>query len=502
MIKKALVANRGEIAVRIIRTLKEMGIITVAVYSEPDRHSLHVRLADEAVALKGVLSRETYLDLEKIVRAAKQTNSNAIHPGYGFLSENPEFVSLCESSGIIFIGPKAEAISAMGHKTTARKLMIDAEVPVVPGTSEPIASQEEAQRIANKIGFPILIKAKAGGGGKGMRIVKNNENIASSFRQAASEALQSFGDGDVYIEKLLSKPRHIEIQIIGDSFGNIYHLCERECSIQRRHQKVIEETPSVIVDEDMREFMGNLAKRAAKTVGYEGAGTVEFLVDEKRNVYFLEMNTRLQVEHPITESILGLDLVRLQIEVALKKELSLNQESIKPNGHAIECRIYAEDPENNFMPSPGLIKTFFPPLGPFVRVDSGVFEGFKVPIQYDPIIAKLIVWDVTRNQAIERMKRALAEFKIRGIKTNVQFMLDVLSTKAFLSGCYDTNFLDNNWPKIKTQFTKEDLSSDIVIAIAAIANFRRDEFQRSLSDRMHAAKPPSFWRFIPWKTLN
>lgn len=501
-IKKVLIANRGEIAVRIIRTLKEMGIQSVAVFSEPDRHSLHVRLADEAIGLQGASSMETYLDIGKILSAAEKTKAEAIHPGYGFLAENPEFASSCKDKGLIFIGPYPEAMRLMGHKTTARQLMTKAGVPVIPGTLEPVTTLSEAQRIASDVGYPLLIKAKAGGGGKGMRIVSNPEEFPSAFRSAGSEALQAFGDGEVYLEKLLSKPRHIEIQVIADMNGNTFHLLERECSMQRRHQKVIEESPSVVLDGTMRQEMGQMAIRAAKAVGYVGAGTIECLVDEQRNFYFLEMNTRLQVEHPVTEMILGMDLVRMQVEIAQEKPLGLNQAKIKAKGHAIECRIYAEDPDNNFIPSPGLIRTFRPPGGPFVRLDSGVFEGTKVPIYYDPIIAKLIVWDETRDLAIKRMVRALSELKVRGIRSNVSFLLDVIRSRAFLTGDYDTRFLDNHWPALKEESLKQRPPEKIVLATAATVKFRHDQLQKGLQNAQAKPGHPSFWRYIPWRVLG
>lgn len=501
-IKKVLIANRGEIAVRIIRTLKEMEISSVAVFSEPDRHSLHVRLADEAVPLPGASSRETYLDIDKILSAAEKTKAQAIHPGYGFLAENPEFVASCKDKGLLFIGPDPKAMRLMGHKTTARRLMTQAGVPVIPGTLEPVLSLQEVQRIASDIGYPLLIKAKAGGGGKGMRIVSSSEELPSAFRSASSEALQAFGDGEVYLEKLLSKPRHIEIQIMADADGRTFHLLERECSMQRRHQKVIEESPSVILDERMRQDMGAMAVKAAKAVGYVGAGTIECLVDEHRNFYFLEMNTRLQVEHPVTEMILGLDLVRMQIEIAQGKPLELEQPKIEGRGHAIECRIYAEDPDNNFIPSPGLIRSFRAPGGPFVRLDSGVFEGAKVPIHYDPIIAKLIVWDSTRELAIKRMVRALGELKVRGIRSNVSFLLDVIRSSAFIKGDYDTRFLDHNWPALKEEFPKELPAEEVILATAATVKFRHEQLQKGLQHPPGSAGPPSFWRYSPWKVLN
>lgn len=444
MIKKILVANRGEIAVRVMRSSREMGIKSVAVYSEADRTSKHVSYADEAVLIGPAPSNESYLVIDNIIDAAKKTGADAIHPGYGFLSENAQFAERCQKEGIIFIGPKPHSIRAMGDKIMARQTMIKAGVPVVPGTKEKLKKEKEALSIAKKIGYPIMIKASAGGGGKGMRLVRKKEDLWEAVCAARSEALSSFGDETVYLEKYIESPHHIEFQILGDEHGNIIHLCERECSIQRRHQKLVEETPSPLMTEKLRREMGRMAIRAAKSVKYVGAGTIEFLVDDNLNFYFLEMNTRLQVEHPITEQILGIDLVKEQINIANGKKLTRKQSDVMQRGHAIECRICAEDPQNNFAPSAGLIKLVTVPLGLGVRVDGYIYPGYEIPIYYDPMISKLIVWASKREYAIERMKRALYEYKIVGVKNNLAFLRKVMSSPDFVNGKYNTHFIENN----------------------------------------------------------
>jgi len=444
MIKKVLIANRGEIAVRVIRSCREMGIKTVAVFSEADRTSLHVRYADEGYFIGPSPSNESYLVIDKIIEVAKLAGADAIHPGYGFLSENAEFSERCEREGIIFIGPPPHAISTMGDKITARETMINAGVPVVPGTKEKITDEKSAVKTIKEIGLPVMVKASAGGGGKGMRMVDDESKIMSSIRAAKSEALSSFGNDSVYIEKYIQSPHHIEFQILADKFGHTIHLCERECSIQRRHQKVVEETPSPHMTDELRDEMGKAAVAAAMAVNYHGAGTIEFLVDDERNFYFLEMNTRLQVEHPITEMVTGIDLVKEQIRIADGQKLSLKQQEIKQSGHAIECRIYAEDPENNFMPSPGRIKHMTEPSGPGVRVDGYVYDGYNIPLFYDPMISKLVVWSMERSDAINRMKRALHEYKIAGIKTSISFLNKIMDTKDFSRGKYDTHFIEKN----------------------------------------------------------
>jgi len=444
MIKKILVANRGEIAIRVMRSCREMGIESVAVYSDADRTSMHVRFADEAYNIGPAPSNESYLVIDNIIDAAKKSGADAIHPGYGFLSENAEFSDRCKKEGIIFIGPSSYAINTMGDKITARKKMQSANVPVVPGTTEPITDIKKAIEVINEIGLPVMIKASAGGGGKGMRLVTKSEDIVSAITSAKSEALASFSNDAVYIEKYINSPHHIEFQIVADNHGNCVHLFERECSVQRRHQKVVEETPSPIMTEKVRTEMGNHAVAAAKAVNYSGAGTIEFIVDDDLNYYFLEMNTRLQVEHPITERVVGIDLVKTQINIANNKPLEFKQEDLKQTGHAIEVRIYAEDPDNNFMPNPGRIEHMTEPLGLGVRHDGYVYTGYEIPIHYDPMISKLIVWAMTRQEAIDRLKRALYAYKITGIKTTIPFLNRILDVPDFVKGKYNTHFIQDN----------------------------------------------------------
>lgn len=442
MFKKVLIANRGEIAVRILRALHEMGIRSVVVYSDVDRAALHVRKADEAYHIGPATASESYLNIPKIIDVAVRCGAEAIHPGYGFLSENAAFARACREAGLKFIGPTPEAMEALGSKTRARQLMAKANVPFVPGTAKGLLSLEEAQQVAERIGYPIMIKAAAGGGGKGMRMVADAQELKSAYEGARSEALRAFGDDEVYIEKLIVNPRHIEMQILGDEHGNVVWLGERECSVQRRHQKVLEESPSPIVDPEMRRRMGETAVRVAKASGYTNAGTVEFLVDQQKNFYFLEVNTRLQVEHPVTELITGLDLVHLQLRIASGEPLPFQQEDIRIRGHAIECRIYAEDPDNNFFPSPGKIGLLLQPSGPGIRRDSGVYEGFVVPIDYDPLLGKLIGYGSDRGEAIERLQRAMREYFIGGIKTNLSLFRRILYEPEFLEAKLDTGFLD------------------------------------------------------------
>jgi len=472
-IRKILIANRGEIAVRVMRTCKELGIATVAVYSEADRSALHVRTADQAFLVGPPPSRESYLVQERILEAAKKAGADAIHPGYGFLSENASFVRACEKAGIIFIGPPASAMDAMGEKTRARQNMIKAGVPVVPGTAEPIATVEEARAYAEKIGVPVMLKAAGGGGGKGMRKVERMEEFESSWRAAKSEAMNAFGNDAVYIEKYLEKPHHVEIQVFADQYGNTIHLNERECSAQRRHQKVVEETPSPILTPEMRAKMGEVAVKAAKAVGYVGAGTVEFLVDVHRNFYFLEMNTRLQVEHPVTEWVTGLDLVAWQIKVAEGEKLPYT-EAPTPNGHSIEVRVYAEDPARNFMPSPGRINYLRVPGGPYLRDDSGVFPGYTVPNTYDPMISKLSVWAPTRREAIERAKRALTEYVVKGITTNTRYLKAILSHPEFVEGDYDTSFLTREHETLLGKGEDPQLTEAALLASVVYA-YQRDQ---------------------------
>lgn len=445
-IKKILVANRGEIAVRVIRACRDMGIESVAVYSDCDAVALHVRMADEAYHIGGSASSESYLRIDRVIEAANKAGADAIHPGYGFLAENASFARACEEAGIIFIGPRPETIEQLGDKLVAREMALEAKLPVVPGAD--ILDDDEATALAKveKIGFPILVKAAAGGGGKGMRVVESPDEFPQALQSAANEAKSAFGDGRVFIEKFLVRPRHIEIQILSDQHGNHIHLCERECSIQRRHQKVIEECPSPVMTDELRARMGEAAINMARRSNYVGAGTVEFMVDQDLSFYFLEVNTRLQVEHPVTELATGLDLVREQVRVAEGEPLTLKQKDIQLSGHAIECRIYAENPQENFMPSTGQLKQYRIPAGPGVRVDSGVAVNLEVPIYYDPMIAKLAVWGRTRDEAIERTLRALEEYRIAGLYTTIGFHQVVLKNKKFRSGDLSTKFLNEEYP--------------------------------------------------------
>ena len=442
MFKKILIANRGEIAVRVIRACHEMGIAAVAVYSDVDRASLHVRKADEAYPIGAPAASESYLNIQKILDVAARSGADAIHPGYGFLSENGKFARACGEAGVKFIGPTAAAMDAMGSKTRARQAMERAGVPFVPGTSRGLESVEQAEEVASRIGYPVMLKAAAGGGGKGMRLVHSPGELKSALEGARSEAERSFGDSEVYIEKAIPNPRHIEMQVLADEHGNTVYLGERECSLQRRHQKVVEEAPSPIVDADMRKRMGDVAVRVAQAAGYTNAGTVEFLVDQQKNFYFLEMNTRLQVEHPVTELITGLDLVHLQIRIAAGERLPFTQDQVMIRGHAIECRIYAEDPDNNYFPSPGKITLLLLPSGPGIRRDSGMYEGWTVPMDYDPLLAKLIGYGTDREQAISRLTRALNEYFVGGIKTNISLFRRILNDADFRAAKIDTGFLD------------------------------------------------------------
>lgn len=467
-IKKILVANRGEIAIRIMRTCREMGISTVAVFSDADRISMHVRYADEAYHIGASPSSESYLNADKIIDVAKKAKADAIHPGYGFLSENSAFSRKCAENGIKFIGPSPQVIEQMGNKIKARLTMIAAGVPVVPGTTESVKTEKDAIETIMKIGLPVMVKAAAGGGGKGMRLITEEKDIVSMVRSARSESKSSFGDDSVYIEKYISSPHHIEFQILGDQHGNFLHLFERECSVQRRHQKMIEETPSPLMTPELRNKMGEYAVEAARAVNYEGAGTIEFLVDNDHNFYFLEMNTRLQVEHPITERVTGIDLVKQQIMIAEGQPLKITQEKLKQSGHAIECRVYAEDPDNNFMPNPGKIYNITQPLGLGVRTDGYVYEGYEIPIFYDSMIAKLIVWAENRAEAIDRMKRALYEYKITGVKTSIKFLERIMDTEDFRSGNYDTNFIEKNKDILLDQSKCPSECEDMIIIASYI----------------------------------
>jgi acetyl-CoA carboxylase, biotin carboxylase subunit len=498
MFKKILIANRGEIAVRVLRACHEMGIRAVAVFSEADRASLHVRLADEAYAIGPAPSRESYLRIDKLMDVARRAGCDALHPGYGFLAENPELPRACAAAGIRFIGPKPEAMEQLGSKTAARQLASRAGVPTVPGTLEPIAQVAEARRVADEIGYPVLLKAVAGGGGKGMRLVPRAADLESAWRDAGSEAMNAFGDPQLYIEKYLEHPRHIEIQILGDTHGNLVYLAERECSVQRRHQKVIEEAPSPVMIPELRRRMGAAAVNLAREAGYTNAGTVEFLVDAERNFYFLEVNTRLQVEHPVTEAVSGLDLVQLQIRIAADERLSFAWQELTPRGHAIECRIYAEDPENNFFPSPGRILARRTPSGPGVRMDDGVYAGFTVPMDYDPLLGKLIVWAHTREEAIARMRRALDEHHVGGIKTNVDLFRRILADPAFASAEFHTRWLDEWLPKEYAAARNESADADPAALDAAIAGALAWHMARNDANGASASVPsapePSRWK--------
>ena len=465
--KKILIANRGEIAVRVIRACREMEIPTVAVFSDVDRAAPHVMKADEAYHIGPAAARESYLNIERILDTAKRSGADAIHPGYGFLSENAQFAKACGDAGIKFIGPSPSAMEAMGSKTRARQAADKAGLPRVPGSVRALESPEQAEEVAEGIGYPVMLKAAAGGGGKGMRRVDSRTELRSALAAAQSEALRSFGNGDVYIEKLIVQPRHIEIQVLGDEHGNIVYLGERECSVQRRHQKVIEEAPSAIVDPDMRSRMGETAISLARAAGYYNAGTVEFLVDQEKNFYFLEMNTRLQVEHPVTELVTGLDLVHLQILIAAGAALPFAQSDLQLRGHAIELRVYAEDPANNFFPSPGKITRLITPSGPGIREDSGIYEGWTVPIDYDPMLSKLIAYAPTRPQAIQRMRRALDEYFIGGIANNLGLFREIITEENFLEGKLDTGYLDRLLAGRSVEKTSANGTGEKIAAIAA-----------------------------------
>ncbi len=468
--KKVLIANRGEIAIRVTRACRELGIMTVAVFSDADRESLHVFLADEAYNIGPPPSRESYLNVQKIIEVAKQANVDAIHPGYGFLSENAHFIRACEAAGITFIGPTPENVDAMGDKLSAKSLMQKAGVPTVPGSDGPVDDIETAIRVVKKVGLPVIIKATAGGGGKGMRVVRKEDEIESAFRACQSEGQNYFANKTVYIERFINDPKHIEFQVFGDQHGNVVHLFERECSVQRRHQKLIEESPSPSVPNEVRMVMGEASVRAAKQIKYRGAGTLEFIFDNTtKEFFFMEMNTRLQVEHPITELVVGYDLVKEQINVAQGGKLSFTQSDIKQKGHAIEVRVCAEDPIT-YKPSPGLIRACRHPQGPFVRVDSYAYPGYEVPIYYDPMIAKVITWGENRKEAIDRMQRALSEFILSGIKSNITLHRTILGHPKFLDGSYTTQFLDKNFEVIEPQLFKE-IEDDVFLITAAITAF-------------------------------
>jgi len=489
LFKKILIANRGEIAVRIIRACREIGIIPAVVFSNVDRKALHVKLADEAYFIGEAKPSESYLNLDKIIEVAFKCKAQAIHPGYGFLAENPEIVRRCEKEGIVFIGPPQEPMRLMGNKVVSRQMMANAGVPIIPGILKPVSDDRELETAVETLGFPVLLKAAAGGGGKGLRRVQEKADLLPAFKLAQSEAFSSFNDSSVYVEKYIEEPHHIEIQILADHSGNIVHLGERECSIQRRYQKVIEETPSPFLDEDKRNEMGRIAVLAAAAVGYRNAGTVEFVVDKDKNIYFLEMNTRLQVEHPITEMVTGIDLVKCQIKIAAGCPLEFSQEEIQPRGHSIECRIYAEDPDQGFMPSPGKIEHYRIPSGGLgIRLDSGIYEGYRVPLEYDPLLSKLISWGRSRDEAVERMKRALSEYHIYGIKTTIPFFKRILQHPNFISGDYNTHFIANLENVTEDQDPKE---KTVALIAAGIKSYR--ESQSGLSSNKF--RRGSNWKF-------
>ncbi|MCB0377650.1 MAG: acetyl-CoA carboxylase biotin carboxylase subunit [Bdellovibrionales bacterium] len=489
MFKKVLIANRGEIAVRVIRACRDMGIRSVAVYSEADRYSQHVLLADEAFEIGPPPSNQSYLDDKKILSVAKHAGVDAIHPGYGFMSENADFARAVKDAGFVFIGPSPENIISMGDKLSAIALMNKAKVPTVPGSGGPVNTVEEAHKVAEKIGYPVMIKATAGGGGKGMRVVHDPKDLESAYRAARSEGMNYFKNDIVYMERFITSPKHIEIQIFADTHGNVVHLFERECSIQRRHQKIIEECPSPSVPDEVRQEMGRVAVKAAQSINYIGAGTFEFIFDNNtKEFFFMEMNTRLQVEHPVTEAVTGVDLVREQIRVAAGETLSWEQDDIKILGHAIECRICAEDPET-FIPSPGKIRRFRPPAGPRVRVDTYVFSGYEVPIYYDPMIAKLITWGKTREEAVQRMHRALTEFTLTGVKSNIVLHKSILNHKKFLSGEYTTQFCDKDL-KIETPDLFRFVDDRVFLISAALTAYK---------DREKQPAERKFDEMNPWK---
>jgi acetyl-CoA carboxylase biotin carboxylase subunit len=496
MFKKILIANRGEIAVRVLRACHEMNIAAVAVYSDVDRASLHVRKADEAYPIGPAAASQSYLNIAKILEVATKSGADAIHPGYGFLSENAKFARACADAGIKFIGPTAAAMDAMGSKTKARQAMEKAGVPFVPGTSRGVESVAEAGQVAARIGYPVMLKAAAGGGGKGMRLVHAPSELKSALEGARSEAERSFADSEVYIEKAILNPRHIEMQVLADEHGNTVYLGERECSLQRRHQKVLEEAPSPLVDPEMRRRMGEVAVRVAQAANYTNAGTVEFLVDQQKNFYFLEMNTRLQVEHPVTELITGLDLVHLQIRIAAGDKLPFTQDDVKLRGHAIECRIYAEDPDNNYFPSPGKITLLLLPSGPGIRRDSGMYEGWNVPLDYDPLLAKLVGYGTDREQAIARLTRALREYFIGGIKTNLSLFRRILRDPDFHAARLDTGFLDRllKTPEDRTVESGAAEVAAIAAGVFAILGEAAAGAGNSTKVNWAASAAPSQWK--------
>ena len=493
MIKKILVANRGEIAVRVIRSCRELGIKSASIYSEADKTSLHTRLADESYYIGNAPAHDSYLNKEKIIKLAIEIRADAIHPGYGFFAENAEFIRECERNKIIFIGPSSKSVALMGSKTEARKLMANKKVPIVPGTTESITSVKAGLKICEEIGYPVLLKAAAGGGGKGMRKINSSKEFESAFEATKREALKAFANDDIYVEKFIENPRHIEVQIFGDTQGNYVHLFERECSIQRRHQKIIEEAPSSFVDEITRQKITAAAINAARACNYFNAGTVEFLMDADKNFYFLEMNTRLQVEHPVTELITGLDLVKEQISVASGNKLSFKQDELKIHGHALECRIYAEDPANNFLPSTGLILSYSPPSGPGVRVDSGFDNGSQITVHYDPLISKLVCWSDTRKSAIDRMLRALSEYIIGGLITNISFLKIIFDNPAFRKGDININFLNNDFMNSMKKFEKNKDMKELEKTAAIFAAVLKSNSSVNNLRSNHSEKANLWW---------
>jgi len=495
MFKRILVANRGEIAVRIIRAARELGVESVSIYHEVDSESPFVHHANYAYEIFGETPKEAYLDIDQIIRVAKESKCEAIHPGYGFLSERASFSQACENAGIKFIGPKPYAIEVMGNKTKARELMAKAGVPIVPGTKEAVRSAEEALKISKEMGFPVLLKAAAGGGGKGMRRVDAEEELIAGFEAAQREALKAFGDDSVYIEKFIINPKHIEIQLIADEHGNYVHLGERDCSIQRRHQKVVEEAPSTVLDDKLRHQMGQVALEAAKACGYVNAGTVEFLFDKDKNFYFLEMNTRLQVEHPVTELVTGLDLAKEQISIAYGNKLSFTQDDVSWNGYAIECRIYAEDPFSGFLPDTGIIKYLREPGGKWIRVDSGIENGSEISIHFDPMLSKLIAWGRTREGALNRMDRALQNYRIKGLRTIIPFLIAVVRNPVFRDGYFDTGFIENSFDFGVLNKMKQDYE-EIIAAVAAFSykNSKNGNNTQSAVKKSVSKRNKSRWR--------
>lgn len=488
MIKKILIANRGEIAVRIINACREISIPAVGVYSTVDRNSLHVQRADEAYCIGDPPPLESYLNIDKIIQVAKDSGADAIHPGYGFLAENPDFSERCEKEGIIFIGPNSKALRLVGDKVASRKTMTEAKIPIIPGMMSSSKETRGFKDAAEKIGYPVMIKASAGGGGKGMRVIHSLEELEKGIEAGMREAKSAFGDESVYLEKYIEEPRHVEFQVLADNFGNVVHLCERECSIQRRHQKIVEETPSCALDKELRVKMGEVARKVIKVSGYNNAGTVEFLLDKNKNFYFLEVNARLQVEHPITELVTGVDLVKQQIRIASGEKLSLKQENINQRGHAIECRIYAEDPVSNFFPSSGKILFMKEPTGPGIRHDCGIYSGFEVSVYYDPILSKVVTWGENREDARERMILALSDYTILGIKTSIEFLASVMAHPEFVAGNTQTSFIDKNMSNWKEK-TREKKYVNAALIAAAISCQSKPSPRRGVRSKQDMPTP-------------